>query len=121
MWLLQQQQALAQTGPAHMAQRIEEQLQQGPAKDFLEGLGAGRFGGYKLGYTGGSNPDADKDAIGRAATQHEVVDAKSRFKKKLAVAKALLNIPAAPTGHIYKKGAFKQQFDELFPPTAKYA
>jgi hypothetical protein len=40
-----------------------EQLKQGPAGGFLEGLGAGRFGGYKLGYSGGSNPDADKDAI----------------------------------------------------------
>jgi hypothetical protein len=66
-----------------MVQRIEEQLQQAPAGGFLEGLGAGRFEGYKLGYTGGSNPDADKGAIGRAATQQEVVDAKSRCKKKL--------------------------------------
>jgi hypothetical protein len=80
------------------------------------GLGAGRFEGYKLGYTGGSNPDADKDAIGEAATQPEVVSL-SRCKKKLAVARAL-NIPTAPTGHIYKKGAFKRKF-ELFPPTAK--
>jgi hypothetical protein len=40
------------------------------------GLGAGRFEGYKLGYTGGSNPDADKDAIGQAATQQEVDKAK---------------------------------------------
>jgi hypothetical protein len=101
-----------------MVQRIEEQLQLGPAGGFLEGLGAGRFEGHKLGYTGGSNPDSDKDAIGRAATQQEIVDAKSRCKKKLAVAKAL-NISIAPTGHIYKGGAFKQQFDELLPPTAK--
>jgi hypothetical protein len=35
-----------------------------------------------------------------------------------AVARAL-DIPTAPTGHIYKKGAFNKQFDELFPPTAK--
>jgi hypothetical protein len=116
MWLLQQQQALAQIGPEHMVQCIEEQLQQGPAGGLLEGLEAGRFGGYKLGYTGGSNPGADKDAIRQAATQPDVVDAKRRCKKKLAVARAL-NIPTAPTGHIYKKGAFKQQFDELFPPT----
>jgi hypothetical protein len=72
------------------------------------GLGAGRFEGYKLGYTGGSNPDADKDAIGQAATQQEVVDAKSRCKKKLAVAKAL-SIPTAPTGHIYKKRCVQTQ------------
>ena len=82
------------------------------------GLGAGRFEGYKLGYTGGVNTDADKDAIGQDATQQEVVDAKSRCKKKLAVARAL-NIPAAPTGHIYKTGAFKRKFDERFPPAAK--
>jgi hypothetical protein len=56
------------------------------------GLGAGRFEGYKLGYyTGGSNPDADKDAIGQAATQQEVDKAKSRLQKKRAVAK-ILNI-----------------------------
>jgi hypothetical protein len=96
---LQLKQALAQTGPEHMVQRIEEQLQQGPAGGFLEGLGAGRFGGYELGYTGGSDPDADKDAIRDAATQPEVVNAKRRCKKKLAVARAL-NIPTAPTGHI---------------------
>jgi hypothetical protein len=90
----------------------------GPSGGFLEGLGAGRFEGYKLGYTGGKNPKADKKAIRDAATQPEVVDAKSRFKKKLAVARAL-NIPTAPTGHIYKGGAFKRKFDELFPPTAK--
>jgi hypothetical protein len=71
------------------------------------GLSAGRFEGYKLGYTGGVNTDADKDAIGEAATQQEVVDAKSRCKKKLAIARAL-NIPTAPTGHIYKTGAFKR-------------
>jgi hypothetical protein len=53
-----------------MVQRMEEQLKQGPAGGFLEGLGAGRFEGHKLGYTGGLNTDADKDAIGRAATQH---------------------------------------------------
>jgi hypothetical protein len=31
------------------------------AKDaaLMEGLGAGRFEGHKLGHTGGSNPDAD--------------------------------------------------------------
>jgi hypothetical protein len=81
------------------------------------GLGAGRFEGYKLGYTGGSNPDANTDAIGEAATQPEVVSL-SRCKKKLAIARAL-NIPTAPTGHIYKRGAFKRKFDELFPPTAK--
>jgi hypothetical protein len=39
---LQLKQALAQTGPEHMVQRIEEQLQQGPSGGFLEGLGAGR-------------------------------------------------------------------------------
>ena len=98
-----------------MVQCIEEQLQQGPAGGFLEGLGAGRVGGYRLGYTGGYNTDADKDAIEQAATQHDVVDIKSRLKKKRAVAKAL-NIE-------WKKSAvataFKQLFDELFPPTAK--
>jgi hypothetical protein len=38
-----------------------------------------------------------------------------------ARARGALNIPTAPTGHIYKKGAFRQQFNELFPPTAKKA
>jgi hypothetical protein len=82
------------------------------------GLGAGRFEGYKLGYTGGLNPDADKDAIEGAATQPEGVVSLSRIKKKPAVAR-VLNIPTAPTGHIYKKGAFKRKFDELFPPIAQ--
>jgi hypothetical protein len=49
------------------------------------GLGAGRFEGYKLGYTGGSDLNADKIAIEGAATQPEVVSL-SRIKKKLAVA-----------------------------------
>jgi hypothetical protein len=70
---LQRQQALEQTGEGHTVQSMEEKRQQGPAEGFMEGLGAGRFGGYKLGYTGGSNPDTDKDAIGRAATQQEWV------------------------------------------------
>jgi hypothetical protein len=111
---LQRQQALEQTGTEHMVQHMEEQLKQGPAGGFLEGLGARRFEGYKLGYTGGWNTDADKDAVEQATTQPDVVDIKSRFKKKRAVAKAL-NIPTAPTGHIYKSGAFKKLFDELFP------
>jgi hypothetical protein len=65
-------------------------------------------------------PTRTQSDVGRAATrQQEAVDAKSRFKKKLAVAKALNSIPTAPTGHIYKKGAFKQQLDELFPPAVK--
>jgi hypothetical protein len=38
---LQLKQALEQTGPEHMVQRIEEQLHQGPSGGFLEGLGAG--------------------------------------------------------------------------------
>ena len=98
---------------------MEQQLKQGPAGGFLEGLGARRFEGYnKLGYTGGWNTDADKDAIEQAATQPDVVDIKSRFKKKRTVAKAL-NIPTAPTAYIYSRGAFKKLFDELFPPTAK--
>jgi hypothetical protein len=89
---LQRKQALEQTvGTEHMVQRMEQQLKQGPAGGFLEGLGAVRFEGYKLGYsTGGLDAtDADKDAIGRAATQQEVVDAKARCKKKLAVAEVL--------------------------------
>jgi hypothetical protein len=53
------------------------------------GLGAGRFEGHKLGYTGGSNPDADKDAIGEAATQPVSL---SRCKKKLAVATSSASI-----------------------------
>jgi hypothetical protein len=102
-----------------MVQCIEEQLQQGPAGGFLEGLGAGRFGGgYNLGYTGGFDPVADKDAIEQATTQPEVVDAKSRCKKKLAVARAL-NINSKDNIYTRKTGAFKQQFDELFPPTPK--
>jgi hypothetical protein len=36
--LLQLQQALEQTGPEHTVQCMEEQLQQGPAGGFLEGL-----------------------------------------------------------------------------------
>jgi hypothetical protein len=115
---LQRKQALGQTGTGHMVQRMEEQLKQGPAGGFLEGLGAGRFEGYKLGYTGGLNTDADKDAIGRAATQPEVVDAKARCKKKLAVAKAL-NINSTYRIYKDKKGAFQQPFDTFFPPTAK--
>jgi hypothetical protein len=43
------------------------QPQHGPVEGFMEGLGAGVCGAHKLGYTGGSNPDADMDAIGRAA------------------------------------------------------
>jgi hypothetical protein len=57
--------------------------------EILEGIGAGRFEGYKLGYTAGSNRDADMAAIGQAATQQEVVDARTRLLKKRAVAKIL--------------------------------
>jgi hypothetical protein len=77
----QRQQALKLTGEEHTAQHTEEQLQHNPAEGFLEGLGAGGFGGYKLDYTDGVNADADMDAIGQAAKQKEVVDAKSRNKK----------------------------------------
>jgi hypothetical protein len=103
---------------AHGTAHIEGQLQQGPAGGFLEGLGAGSFEGYKLGYTGGTNPDADKVAIGRAATQKGVVYAKSRCKKKIAVAQALNTNRGS---NLYKAGGtFRQQFDQFFPPTAKY-
>ena len=61
------------------------------------------------------NTDADKDAIEQAATQHDVVDIKSRLKRKRAVAKAL-NINTKKRA---VATAFKQLFDELFPPTAK--
>jgi hypothetical protein len=66
------------------------------------------------------NTDADKDAIGRAATQRKAVDAKARCKKKLAVAK-VLNINSTYRIYKDKKGAFKQQLDKFFPPTAKLA
>jgi hypothetical protein len=36
----QRQQKLELTGEEHTAQRMEEQLQQGPAEGFMEGLGA---------------------------------------------------------------------------------
>jgi hypothetical protein len=81
------------------------------------GLGAWRSKGYKLGYTGGSNPAADKDAVIEAATQPEVVSL-SRCKKKLAVARAL-NIKSIDRIYTKKTGAFKRKFDELFPPTTK--
>jgi hypothetical protein len=115
---LQRQQALAQTGPEHMVQCIEEKLQQGPAGSYLEGFGAGRFVGYNLDYTGGRDTDADKDAIRQAATQQEVDKAKSRLQKKRAVAK-ILNINSKDAIYTRKTGVFKQQFDELFPPTPK--
>jgi hypothetical protein len=81
------------------------------------GLGAGRFEGYNLGYTGGFDQAADKDAIVEAATQPEVVSL-SRSKKKLAVARAL-NINSKDRTYTRKTGAFKRKFDEVFPPTTK--
>jgi hypothetical protein len=63
------------------------------------------------------NTDADKDAIGRAATQQQEVDkAKSRLQKKRAVAKAL-NIDTMSKS--YRQGRFKRQWYKLLPPTAK--
>jgi hypothetical protein len=84
------------------------------------GLGAGHFEGYKLGYTGGLNTDADKDAIGRAATQQEVDKAKSRLQRKRAVAK-ILNIDTRCRSYRQgsDSGSFKRQWDKLLPPTAK--
>jgi hypothetical protein len=46
---LQRRQELERTGEENTVQRIEEQLQLGPAAGFLEGLGAGALG-YNLGY-----------------------------------------------------------------------
>jgi hypothetical protein len=80
------------------------------------GLGVGRFEGYNLGYTSGSNTDADNHAIKRAATDPEVHKATSRLQKKRAAAKAL-NIDTRCWS--YRGSAFKQQWDELLPPTAK--
>jgi hypothetical protein len=82
------------------------------------GLGAGRFEGYNLGYTSGSNTDADNHAIKRAATDQEVHKAKSRLQKKRAVAK-VLNIDTKCHSYINKKGVFKQQWDKFLPPTPK--
>jgi hypothetical protein len=80
--------------------------------------GSGRFEGFLLGYTSGSDTDADNHAIKRAATDQEVHKAKSRLQKKRAVAKAL-NIDTSCWSYKDKKGAFKQQWDKLLPPTAK--
>ena len=115
---LQRQQALEQTGEGHTAQSMEEELHQGPAEGFMEGLGLPGAAalGYKLGYTDGKNSDADMNAIRRAATEPEVLQAKSRLKKKLAVARILNTDTRRDT---YCSGWFKQQFDEFFPPTAK--
>ena len=77
----------------------------------------GRFGGYNLGYTGGSNTDADNHAIKRAATEQEVHKAKSRLQKKRAVAK-VLNIDTKCWS--YRGSTFKQQWDKFLPPTANY-
>jgi hypothetical protein len=55
--------------------------------------------------------------IGRAATEKEVVYAKSRCKKKIAVAQALNTNRGS---RLYKAGGtFRQQLDQFFPPTAK--
>jgi hypothetical protein len=98
---------------------MEEVLQLGPAEGFMEGLGllGAAALGNKLGYTDGKNSDADMDAIRRAATEPEALQAKSRLKKKFAVARVLNT--AKNNCHTYSRGRFKQQFDEIFPPTAK--
>ena len=75
------------------------------------------FEGYNLGYTSGSNTDADNHAIKRAATDQEVHKAKSRLQKKRAVAK-VLNIDTRCGSYRSKEGAFKQQWDKFLPPTA---
>jgi hypothetical protein len=62
------------------------------------------------------NTDADKDAIGRAATQQEVDKAKSRLQKKRAVAK-ILNTDTMSKS--YRQGRSKRQWDKFLPPTAK--
>jgi hypothetical protein len=80
----------------------------------MEGLGATS---YKPGCTGGSNrPDADMDAIGRAAKQQEVVQATSGHQKKRAVAK-ILGIEFR--NRSYKQGRSKQQWAKFLKPTAK--
>jgi hypothetical protein len=81
-------------------------------------VGAGRFEGYNLGYTGGSNTDADNHAIKRAATDQEVHKAKSRLQKKRAVAKVLNTDTRCWS---YRGSTSKQQWDELLPPSAMSA
>jgi hypothetical protein len=71
-----------------------------------------------LGYTSGSDTDADNHAIKRAATDQEVHKAKSRLQKKRTVAK-VLNIDTRCWSYTDKKGPFKQQWDKFLPPTAK--
>jgi hypothetical protein len=84
---------------------MEEQLQRrGAAEGFMEGLGAGGCG-CNLGYTDGVNADLDMNAIGRAAKQQEVVQAKINLQKKLAVGK-ILGIKQTS----YRAGRFKQQW-----------
>jgi hypothetical protein len=118
---LQRQQALTganRRGRGTLYRAWRRSCSTGPAEGFMEGLGllGAAALGYKLGYTDGKNSDADMNAIRRAATEPEVLQAKSRLKKKLAVARILNTDTRRDT---YCSGWFKQQFDEFFPPTAK--
>jgi hypothetical protein len=88
--------------------------------EVLERIGAGRFEGYKLGYTDGSNRDADMDAIRLAATQHEVDDAKSRLCHSLQKKRAVAEVLDIEIGcRSYRIGRFKRQWNNFLPPTAK--
>jgi hypothetical protein len=116
---------------AGVAKRVEEEAKEEAKRawmgestpimpmEVLEGIGAGRLKGYKLGHTNGSNRDTDMDAIRLAAMQQEVVGAaKSRLQKKRLVAKTS-NVEIRCRSYERATGAFKQQWDKCFPPAAK--
>jgi hypothetical protein len=111
---LQRRQELERTGEENTVQRIEEQLQLGPAEGFIEGLGAGGLG-YNLDYmytADGANADRDKNAIELAAKQVEVHNPKSDRKRKRLVGDVL---GIKNRGHSYRKGRQVQTAVDRIP------